>query len=60
MVEYLIMVHRVIRSIPPGEPKEILLNPASALQIVKQRPWYVLYCLLDGASKRSLAANHEE
>ena len=32
-------------------------GPASIPQLVKQRLWYVLLCLLDGAYKTSLAAN---
>ena len=43
-----------------GGPIELFLVPASAPQLVKQRPWYVLSCLWDGAYKRTLAANRKE
>ena len=43
-----------------GEPIDLFLVPASALQLVQQRPWYVLSCLWDGAYKRTLAANRKE
>ena len=33
---------------------------ASAPRLVKQRPWYVLSCLWDGAYKRTLAVNRKE
>ena len=41
-----------------GGPIEIFLIPASDPRLVKQRPWYVLSCLWDGESKRSLAVSH--
>ena len=36
---------------------ELFLVPASAPRLVKQRLWYVLSCLWDGAYKRTLAVN---
>ena len=51
------MVRWVVGSILHGGPTELFLIPASAPQLVQQRTWYVLSCLLDGAYKRSLAAN---
>ena len=33
----------------------LFLIPASILQLVKERLWYVLSCLWDGTYKRSLA-----
>ena len=53
MLEYLLMVRWVIRSIPYGGPVEVYLIPASA-------PWYVLSCLWDSVYKRTLAANQKE
>ena len=41
-------------------PIELFLVPASASQMVKQRLWYVLSSLWDGAYKGSLAANRKE
>ena len=40
-----------------GGPIELFLVPA---HIFKQRPWYVLSCLWDGAYKRTLAVNRKE
>ena len=42
------------------QPIELFLVPASAPRLVKQRPWYVLSCLWDGAYKRTLAVNRKE
>ena len=42
------------------ERGELFLIPASVPRLVKQRPWYVLSCLWDGAYKRSLAVNRKE
>ena len=41
-------------------PIELFLVSASAPRLVKQRLWYVLSCLWDGAYKRTLAANRKE
>ena len=43
-----------------GGPNELFLVPASAPRLVKQRPWYMLSCLCDGAYKRTLAVNRKE
>ena len=43
-----------------GGPIELFLVPASAPRLVQQRPWYVLFCLWDGACKIILAANRNE
>ena len=43
-----------------GGPIEIFLVPASGPRLVKQRLWYVLSCLWDGAYKRTLAVNRKE
>ena len=43
-----------------GGPIELFLVSARAPRLVKQRPWYVLSCLWDGAYKRTLAANRKE
>ena len=43
-----------------GGPIELYLVPASAPRLVKQRPWYVLSCLWDGAYKITLAVNRKE
>ena len=50
------------RQIDPscGGRIELFLVPASAPRLVKQRPWYVLSCLRDGAYKRTLAVNRKE
>ena len=40
-----------------GGPIELFLVPASAPRLVKQRSWYVLSFLWDGAYKRTLAVN---
>ena len=50
------------RGIDPswGGPIELFLVPASAPELVKQRLWYVLSCLWDGAYKRTLAVNQKE
>ena len=50
----------VIRSIPHGGHTELFIIPASAPQLVWQRPWYVLSCLWCGAHKRSIAAYRKE
>ena len=39
---------------PHGGPIELFLTPANA---PRQRPWYVLSCLWNGAYKKHLAAN---
>ena len=36
---------------------KLFLVPASAPQLVYQRPWYVLSCMWDGAYKRTLAVS---
>ena len=43
-----------------GGPIDLLLFPASAPRLVYQRPCYVLFCLWDGAYKRTLAVNRRE
>ena len=43
-----------------GGPIELFLVPASVPRLVKQRPWYVVSCLWDGAYKRIPAANWNE
>ena len=43
-----------------GGPIELFLVPARIPRLVKQRPWYVPSCLLDGAYKRTLAVNRNE
>ena len=43
-----------------GGPIELFLVPASAPRLVKQRLWYVLSCLWDGAYERTLAVNRKE
>ena len=43
-----------------GGPIELFLVPASAPRLVYQRPWYVLYCLWNGAYKITLAVNRKE
>ena len=56
-------IHGAIgRRIDPswGRPIELVLVPASAPRLVKQRPWYVLPCLMDDAYKRTIAANRKE
>ena len=57
VVVHSLIVRWVVVSILHGGPIDIFLVPASAPQLVLQRPWYVLSCLWDGAYKRSLAAN---
>ena len=54
------MVRWVVGSILHGGPIELFLVPSSAPRLVEQRPWYVLFCQWDGASKRTLAANWKE
>ena len=54
MVECPLMVQWVIRSIPDGGPFQLFLVPASALQLVQQRPLYVASCLWDGHIKDPL------
>ena len=56
MVECMLIVWKVIGLIPHGGPIELLVNPASATQLV----WYVLYCLWDSAYKRCIAVNQKE
>ena len=53
-----VMGHRIDHSW--GGPIELFLVPASAPRRVEQRPWYVLFCLWDGAYKRTLAVNRKE
>ena len=48
MVESPLMVRWVIGSISHGGLIELFLVPVSAPRLLKQRPWYVLSCLLDG------------
>ena len=43
-----------------GGPIVLFLVPASSPRLVYQRLWYVLSCLWDDASKRTLAANRKE
>ena len=43
------MVRWVVGSMLHGGPFELFLVPASAPQLVYQRPWYVLSFLWDGA-----------
>ena len=54
------MERLVVGSILHGEPIELFHVPASAPQLVYHRPWYVLYCLWDGAYKTPLAENRNE
>ena len=54
------VVQWVMGSIPQCGPIELFLVPASAPQLVQQRPWYVLSCLWNDAYKRTLAANRKE
>ena len=55
MVEHLLMMQWVIRSIPLGRPNELFLIPAGS-GIIKT----VVSCLWVGAYKTSLAPNQEE
>ena len=48
------MVRWVVGSISHGGPLSYVFVPASAPQLVLQRPWYVLSCQWDGAYKRTL------
>ena len=41
-------------------PIDLFLVPASAPRLVYQKVWYVLFCLWDGAYKRTLAVNRKE
>ena len=50
----------IAESILHGGPMELFLIPSSAPQLVYQTLWYVLFCLWDGAYKRTLAANQTE
>ena len=50
------MVRLVVGSILHGGSTELFFVPASAPQLVQQRPWYVMW---DGAYKRTLAANRK-
>ena len=43
-----------------GGSIKLFLVPGSAPRLVKQRPWYVLSCLWDGAYKRTLAVNRKQ
>ena len=43
-----------------AESIELFLVSASAPRLVSQKPWYVLFCLWDGAYKRILAVNWKE
>ena len=55
------MVQWVVGSILPwGGPIKLFLILASAPQLVKQRPWYVLSCLWDDVYKITLAASQNE
>ena len=49
VIECPLMMRWVIGSIPPGGPIEQFLVPASIPQLVLQRSWYMLFCLLKGA-----------
>ena len=52
MVERALMVRKFVGSIFHGGT---MIRP-----LIKQRTWYVLSCLWDGAYKRSLAANRKK
>ena len=54
MVQCLLIVPWVVGSIIHGGPTELFLIPANIQQLVLQRSWHVLSCLLDGAYKRIL------
>ena len=49
MVGHPLMVRLIFGLIPHGKPIELFLVPANAPRLVKQRPWYVLFCWSDGA-----------
>ena len=53
------MVRWVVGSILHGGPIELFLVPASDPRQVQQMPWYVIYCLWDGAYKITFAVNSE-
>ena len=53
MVQRLLMVPWVVGSIIHGGPTELFLIPANS-QLVLQRSWHVLSCLLDSAYKKIL------
>ena len=48
-----LMVRWIVGSIPYGGPIELFLITASAPQLDKQGPWYVLFCLWDAAYQSS-------
>ena len=50
--KHLLMMWRIIRSIPHDGLIELFLVPTSALQLVYQKPRYVLSCLCDGSYKK--------
>ena len=52
-----LFAHGVVGSILHGGSIKLFLVPASAS---RQRPWYVLSCLWDGAYKIPLAGNPKE
>ena len=56
MIERLLVVPWVIGSNPHGGPIDLFLVP----RLVKQRLWYILFCLLDGAYKQTLVTNQKE
>ena len=59
MVDRPLMVRRVVGSIPHCRPIELFLVPASDPRMYgsKKGRGYILCCLWDGASKRTLAAH---
>ena len=60
MVVYPLEVRRVVRSMQFGGLIGLIYIPASAPQVVYQRPWYAISWLCDGAYKLFLAANWRE
>ena len=60
MVEQLLMMQLVIRSIHYGGPFQIFLVPSNVPQLVYQRLWYVLSSLWDSVYERLLAVNQKE
>ena len=55
MVGRPLMMRSIVGSIPHGEPVKIFLVPVSAPRLVLQWPLYALFCMWDGAYKRTLA-----
>ena len=55
VVERLLKVRWVVRSIPHGGLIQLFLVPVSAPRRVYERPWYVLSCLWGDAYKTTLA-----